>query len=89
MTMYRWFWAACRTLTLVLFGGVVIAGYAAGHPILGWGALGALLALHASELRVSLRLPATAGMARSRTILLTLLFGFTWWIPVKRGSAAR
>ena len=88
MTMHRWFWTACRALTLVLFAGVVITGYVAGHPTLGWGALGTLLALHAGELRVSLRLPTTVGLARSRVILMTLLFGFTWWVPVSRGLAA-
>ena len=88
MTSHRWFWALCRILTLLLFAGVVIAGYATGRPAAGWGVFAALLALHAAEVRVSLRLPATADLARSRVILMTLLFGFTWWVPVTRGLAA-
>jgi hypothetical protein len=86
--MHRWFWALCRILTLLLFAGVVIAGYMTGHAAAGWCVLALLLVLHASELRVSLRLPATAHFARSRIILMTLLFGFTWWVPVTRGLAS-
>lgn len=88
MTTYRWFWVLCRVLTLLLFAGVVIAGTMSDHPAAGWSVLALLLVLHASELRISLHLPATAHVARPRIIIMTLLFGFTWWVPVSRGLAS-
>jgi len=87
MTARRWFWTLCRILTLLLFAGVVITGYALRRPAAGWCALALLLALHAAELRVSLHLQATARIPRARVVVMTLLFGFTWWVPVTRGLA--
>ncbi|MGB9666417.1 MAG: hypothetical protein ACPL2N_03800 [Candidatus Cryosericum sp.] len=81
MAKRRWFWTLCRVLTLLLFAGIVLAGYAMKHLIVGWCALAALLALHAAELHTSLSLQATAGLRRPYIIAMTLLFGFTWWFP--------
>jgi hypothetical protein len=85
VTRRAWFWRLCRIGTLLLFAGVVLAGYLARHPAAGWCALALLITLHATELRISLRLPVMSHVTRLRTIVMTLLFGFTWWLPVSRG----
>lgn len=38
---------------------------------------------HPLEMPLSLRIGKAAGLSPSRTILKTMLFGFTWWLPLK------
>lgn len=85
MALHAWFWRLCRVVTLLMFAGVVLAGYLARHPAAGWCTLALLLMLHATELRISLRVPAASKSGRLRAIAMTLLFGFTWWLPLSRG----
>ncbi len=48
----------------------ILATWALGHPI---------------ELLISTRIGKGLGLSRTRTIAKTLLFGFTWWLPLKLG----
>ena len=47
--------------------------------LLGW------LIVHPLELLISLPLGKKAGISSRRTAVNTMLFGFTWWLPVKLG----
>jgi hypothetical protein len=38
---------------------------------------------HPLELPLSLRIGKAAGLSPARIVLKTLLFGFTWWLPLK------
>ncbi|MFP4444990.1 MAG: hypothetical protein ACLFPD_01925 [Desulfosudaceae bacterium] len=40
---------------------------------------------HPLELFQSLSVGRQAGIATGRTIIMTLVFGITWWIPIKLG----
>jgi zinc transporter ZupT len=40
---------------------------------------------HPLELAVSLPLAKKAGFSLLKTIIYTLVFGITWWLPVKLG----
>jgi hypothetical protein len=40
---------------------------------------------HPLELALSLRIGKRAGLSVFRTVLKTLAFGFTWWVPLKLG----
>jgi hypothetical protein len=41
--------------------------------------------IHAAELPISLKIGKQAGFSNKTVVLNTLLFGFTWWLPVKKG----
>ena len=40
---------------------------------------------HPLELILSIPIGKKAGISTGTTIIKTLLFGFTWWVPVKMG----
>jgi uncharacterized protein YhhL (DUF1145 family) len=41
--------------------------------------------VHPLELILSIPIGKKAGIPTGTTVLNTLLFGFTWWLPVKMG----
>lgn len=41
--------------------------------------------VHPLELIISLPIGKKAGFSAEKTVLGTLIFGFTWWLPVKMG----
>ena len=44
-----------------------------------------LVITHPLELILSIPIGKKAGITTGTTVLKTLLFGFTWWLPVKMG----
>ncbi|MFH2129196.1 MAG: hypothetical protein ABIK68_02380 [bacterium] len=50
-----------------------------------WGFFFCLLVIHTAELPVSLRIRNKNNPSIQIVIMKTLLYGFTWWVPVKRG----
>lgn len=69
-------WAAVILLGLVLFPDNTAGKIAL--PV-------ALLILHCAEIPISLKIGAAKGLPSSRVIIQTALYGFTWWLPLKRG----
>jgi hypothetical protein len=47
-----------------------------------------ILAAHVLELPLAFMVLRGRNAAPSRVILMTLLFGFTWWLPARRGVYA-
>lgn len=45
----------------------------------------ALFILHLAEVPLSLKIGKSRGISKQRVVFNTLLFGFTWWLPIKRG----
>ena len=70
-------------------GAFPLAGFPfPDHPILGtlWIALCVIWASHPLELPIaSWRLAKERGLSPARVVLKTLAFGFTWWLPLKKG----
>ncbi len=77
-------------------GGWIFAFYGLIYPIdsffvkilwlivlLGWG-IG-----HSIELKQSLPIAKEAGVPLGTAIVKTLVFGLTWWVPLKRGVFAQ
>ena len=67
------FWGALSPFTnsgLVMIWWVVLLLWAVGHPL---------------ELMAALPVGKKAGLSLERTIVMTLVFGITWWIPLKLG----
>ena len=70
------FWGALSPFAGVLnvVWWVVLLLWAVGHPL---------------ELAMSLPVGKRAGLSLQRTIAMTLVFGITWWIPLKLGVFER
>lgn len=67
------FWGLLSSVTNPVLGfvwWVVFLLWAVGHPL---------------ELAMSLPVGKKAGLSLERTIAMTLVFGITWWIPLKLG----
>jgi hypothetical protein len=75
---------------IVLWGAVIWLGYILfPHSAVGKAVPFILtLMLHVSEIPISWKIGRAKGISRSRVIILTAIFGFTWWLPVKRGVFA-
>ena len=85
MTKKPIFWYSLQASTLVLYGVLIGGGNVLGKSWLGWGLYGALFLLHVFELKTALKVGHEKGLSDFRIVLKNLLFGFTWWVPVKRG----
>lgn len=44
-----------------------------------------ILILHIFEIPHARAISRARGLSLSATILMTILFGFTWWLPLKKG----
>ena len=44
-----------------------------------------LLLIHLFELPISLKIGTENGISKSVTVVKTICYGFTWWIPLRRG----
>ncbi len=47
--------------------------------------LGALFVTHCAEIPVASRVGRERGLSTSRVVVKTVIFGFTWWVALKRG----
>ncbi len=45
--------------------------------------------LHPLEIAVSYRIGKEKGLSALRVVVMTILFGFTWWLPLKLGIIER
>ena len=79
------FWRLNQLITILLYELLVFGGYAFNVPWLGWALVGALILLHIAELKTALRIGKKHKLKTGRILLMTILFGFTWWLPLKRG----
>jgi hypothetical protein len=79
------FWVT-QYLVLVVFWLATLALLAAGqgsHIIVTIAEI--VLAAHVLELPIAFRILKGRIVAPARVVLLTLLFGVTWWWPASRG----
>ena len=71
--------------------GLDIAAIAFGYylfpegGIKAWGILLALNALHVAESPIGLKIGKAKNLSVAHSLIKTWLFGFTWWLPVKKG----
>jgi hypothetical protein len=72
-------------VTLVLWGIAIILWTGASFPYLFW----LLLALHLVELLVTgFKTGREYGVSAGKSVLMCMLFGYTWWLPLRRQMKA-
>ena len=82
------FWAL-QNLVLIAFWLAALALIGSGHGG-HWlvTAAAVILAAHVLELPLAFMVLRGRGAAPLRVVLMTLVFGYTWWLPARRGVYA-
>lgn len=86
----KFFWYTLMFGAILLWVAVIVAGSqlfesAAGKAILPVG----LFLLHCGELPISSGIGRAKGLSMFHTFIHTAIFGFTWWVPLKKGVIDR
>ncbi len=83
------FWIAnmmsCVVLWIVVIFGAFYSFESPSVTITWWVITLALVIGHPLELIMAIPIGKKAGISLQKTIINTLIFGFTWWVPLKRG----
>ncbi len=82
---------------MLMFGAIGLWAIAAavGYLLIqesllkAWGFFIVLVFLHAAELPISLKIGRENGLSAQTVVIKTMLYGFTWWVPVKKGIIER
>lgn len=80
-----WFWRLQRAglAAFVLLGaGLLVAGRTT-HPVVL--VCGVMLVIHVLELPTALRATRSRNVPPALTVAATLLLGFLYWLPIRRG----
>lgn len=85
------FWYLLMAGALVLWAWALLAGlvFSSSFSGLALVVLAALLVTHVAEIPLSSKVGREQGLSTSRVVVMTVIFGFTWWVAVKRGVLAR
>ncbi len=81
------FWQLLMTGAIGLWIISLVAGYLLfpENHLKAWGFFIGLVILHSAELLTSLKIGKEKGLSVRTVITKTLLYGFTWWVPIKKG----
>ncbi len=78
-------------MAVAVFGWVffffgLIVGVGAGFPKTLWMIVAVCWVIgHPLELLLAVPIGDKAGVPKSKSVMKTLAFGFTWWLPLKMG----
>lgn len=83
----RFFWGLSRAMVAVVWGILLIFGFIFPSQVSETVKILAflLLAIHVMEVPISLKIGVERGTSKEVTITKTLIYGCTWWMPLKRG----
>ena len=85
ITKTRPFWVLMMSSAVLLYllglGMLVFPGTRLAGMIL----LASVLLLHTVEIKTALRIGRECQLSDTRIILMNMLFGFTWWLPLQKG----
>lgn len=87
--MQKLFWRVIQSMAIFLLAALPPGGIFFHRPAAGWLGMLAVLALHTAELPTALHIAREKNIPTGLAVLKTLLLGFTWWLPLKRGIFQR
>lgn len=82
------FWYFLMFGSICLFAFTIALGFYLfpDNPLLKWIFFIGLLLFHVAEIpAASLKIGRDRNVPSSTVVAKTLLFGFTWWLPLKKG----
>ena len=92
MLQNKMFWYFLMIGAIVLYGlSLVLGRYLfPGDPLMSRVFFIGLLILHIVEIpAASLKIGRDKGLPASQVVMKTILYGFTWWLPLKKGIIDR
>ncbi len=87
MTSNKTFWIMLMTGAIGLWAVSVVGGQLLfpENSLKAWIPFLALIVIHASELPIAFKLGRKFGLSSQNVLIKTMLYGFTWWVPLKKG----
>ena len=81
------FWYFLQFGAIVLYAVSVPFGYwlFPGKNLYAWSLFSGLVLLHTSEIAIVRKIGSEKNISLLRVVVKTILFGFTWWLPLKKG----
>ena len=86
MFQMKGFWYFLMLGAIALWIGVIFLGFVLFPNNTGAALLvpGALFLMHCVEIPLSSKIGKERGLSTARVVVKTIIFGFTWWVPVKK-----
>ena len=87
MLQSKGFWYFLMVGAIALWVGVIFLGFVLFPDNTGAALLvpGALFLMHCVEIPLSSKIGRERGLPMARVAIKTIIFGFTWWVPVWKG----
>jgi uncharacterized membrane protein HdeD (DUF308 family) len=87
MLRNKGFWYFLMAGAIALWIGVICLGFVLFPNNTGSALLFpcVLFLMHCAEIPVSSKIGRDKGLSLARVGVKTIIFGFTWWVPVKKG----
>ena len=81
------FWKLLMLGAVVLWLFSILLGllFFEEYGIRAWALFIVLIVIHVSEIPLCVKLGRERGVLSATAVFKALLFGFTWWVPLKRG----
>jgi hypothetical protein len=83
----KFFWYFLQFGAIVLYVASIHLGYwlFPGTHLFAWSIFTGLVLLHAAEIVVARKIGVEKNVPLWRVVVKTILFGFTWWLPLQKG----
>ena len=81
------FWYFLQFGAIILYAVSIPFGYwlFPGKNLHAWSIFLGLVLLHTSEIAIVRKIGREKNVSLLRVVVKTILFGFTWWLPLKKG----
>jgi hypothetical protein len=81
------FWYFLQFGAIGLYSIALLLGYwlFPGSTLYAGSFFAGLVLLHTSEIPYARKIGSEKNIPFSRVVVKTILFGFTWWLPLKKG----
>lgn len=80
-------WVLLRFFVVFLWCVLIYLGFIipSSLSLLMHVAIVLLLLIHLTELPIAFRIGKEKGLTKSIVVIKTMVYGFTWWVPLRRG----
>jgi hypothetical protein len=85
MIQKKIFWYSMMAGSMLLYISFLVGGYLLNMPCTGWALFLGLFFLHLSEVRIAMEVGKPKDIPPLTIVIKTILFGFTWWLPLRMG----
>jgi hypothetical protein len=81
------FWYFLQFGAIILYAVSIPFGYwlFPGTNLSAWSVFAGLVLLHTLEIIITRKIGSEKNISFLRVAVKTILFGFTWWLPLKKG----